>query len=305
MDKESDVVFNNQNFEHAGGHATSLGRESSGSFAPLIYNQGRHHELLEAVAAADYQATANILNSTTNHAALLNLTDPTFKQTVLYKVVTLPNPSSALEFARLCITKGALIIIKDVHGQSPLFYVCKEGRTDLLYLFLENKADINETDNFRQTPLFYAARDGKYEMVRTMIENKVNVNHKDMAEQTALFYAARDNRLPTVKLLVENGAEVNVADNKKQTALFFVKKNGHREIEDYLISQGAVNTKDGTLKQSDIRKNIKQVHSELTSPQDQERRQHLRKQRCQGAQVDRRLQKEIQTDGPLRAQDRL
>lgn len=286
MDKESDVVFNNQNFDLAGGHAPSYGREGSGSFAPLAYNQGRHHDLLEAVAAADYQTTANILNSTTNHAAFLNLTDPTYKQTVLYKVVTMPSASAALEFARLCISKGALIIIKDVHGQSPLFYVCKEGRIDLLYLFLENKADINETDNFRQTPLFYASRDGKSEMVKTMIENKANVNHKDMAEQTALFYAARDNRFQTVKILIENGADVNMADNKKQTALFFVKKNGHREIEDYLILAGAINTKDGILRQSDMRKTVKQAQSKLTSPQNEEHCQHFRKQRGQGAQVD-------------------
>jgi hypothetical protein len=143
---------------------------------------------------------------------------------------------------------------KDIHGQSPLFYISKEGKIELLSLFLDNGADINETDNFRQTPLFYAARDGKTDMVRTLLLNRANPNHRDKIDQTPLFYAARDNRIDACRVLLEFGGDVNAADYKKQTALFFARKNGNKDVDEFLVASGAINTKDGILRHSDLKK---------------------------------------------------
>lgn len=301
MDKASDVVFNNQAVDGPSGAPAMVHTPSSGQ-QPLQYNQGRHHELLEAMARSDYQQAVQTLNSVTNPDQLLNLMEPTFRQSIVYKSVVMPDAAAAMEFTRLFIAKGAIILGKDLHGQSPLFYICKEGRIDLLHLFLENKADINETDNFRQTPIFYAARDGKVEMVRAMIANKANPNHRDRAEQTALFYAARDGRIETVKALVEGGANVNIADGKRQTALSFARKQNHQEVDEYLVAAGAINTKDGTLKQGDLRKSTKL--SGLNSSQDEERRQRVRRERAKGAKVERQLQKEAEA-GAVGAKDGL
>lgn len=263
MDKPSDVVFNNQAVE-----GTPAVQTPPGNYNLLQWGQGHHQDLLDAMARVDYPAAVQILNSVPHPDQLLNLMEPTFRQSIVYKSVQMPDPAMALEFTRLFIAKGAIILGKDLHGQSPLFYICKEGRSDLLHLFLENKADINETDHFRQTPLFYASRDGKTEMVRTMLNSKANPNHRDRAEQTALFYAARDNRLEAAKALVEGGANVNIADAKRQTALSFARKNQHVQMDEFLLSAGAVNTKDGTLKQTDLRKSTKM--SLLSSSEDEE-----------------------------------
>lgn len=282
MDKASNVVFNNQAVEGGVGQP-ALTHTHSGAHAAPTYGQGRHQELLEAISTENYQQALNVLNSVPNPEQILNLMDNIFRQSAIYKVVLMPDPAKALEFARLFIAKGAIVLGKDIHGQSPLFYICKEGRIELLKLLLENKADINETDNFRQTPIFYAARDGKTDMVRTMLEHKANPNHKDKAEQTALFYAARDNRLETVKALVEGGANINVADGKKQTALYFARKMGNQAIDDYLVAEGAVNTKDGILRQVDMRK--KPINGAFKSSQGQERGEHLGNQPPEGAPV--------------------
>lgn len=262
MDKPTDVVFNNQAVDGPAPLPKTTQTDPAGQ-QPLQYNQGPHAALLEAITKDNYDKAVEILNSVPHPDQLLNLTEATYKQSAIYKATMMTNLESSLAFTRLFIAKGAVVLGKDVHGQSPLFYICKDGRVDLLNLYLENKADINETDNFRQTPLFYASRDGKDDIVRLMIANQVNVNHKDRAEQTALFYASRDNRLEAVRALIEGGANVNMADGKKQTALFFARKNGHEDIVEFLISNGAINTKDGILRQSDLRKTIKQ--SELTS----------------------------------------
>lgn len=299
MDKASDVVFNNQAGDGSSGAPALVQTPSSGQ-QTLQYNQGPHHELLEAIIKSDYQQAVQILNSVPHPDQLLNLMDPTFRQSIIYKSVVMPDPAAALEFTRLFIAKGAIILGKDLHGQSPLFYICKEGRVDLLHLFLENKADINETDNFRQTPIFYASRDGKLEMVRAMLANKANPNHRDRAEQTALFYAARDGRIDTVKALVEGGANVNIADGKRQTALSFARKQNHHEVDEYLVAAGAINTKDGTLKQGDLRKSTKL--SELISSEDEECGERVGGKRPEGTEVQRQLQKEAEA-GALRTQD--
>lgn len=276
MDKESQVIFNNQADQpHPHGH---------GSAASLAFNQGKHLELMEAIKKEDLQSATEILASVPNPEQLLNLADQSsYHQSAIYKAVLIQNEAVALDFCKLFISKKANVVGKDAFNQSPLFYVCKEGRVSILALFLENKADINETDQFRQTPLFYASRDGKTDMVRYMIEKRANVNHRDKAEQTPLFYAARDNRLETCKVLVESGAEVNAVDTKKQTALFYAKKHGNKDIEDYLISAHAINTKDGIMRNADLRRQPKP--RELTSRPPDHRRD-LRVELAAGLEVD-------------------
>ena len=145
-------------------------------------------------------------------------------------------------------------MLRDIHGQSPLFYICRDGNIELLNLFCSKGADINERDSFNQSPLFYACRDGQATCIREMIKLDANVNQKDKVNNTALFYAAREGKTEVCEILLDHGADVNIVDLKKQTALYFAKKNGHSDTINLLINRGAYNTKDGKLKTSDINK---------------------------------------------------
>lgn len=145
-------------------------------------------------------------------------------------------------------------MLRDIHGQSPLFYICRDGNIELLNLFCSKGADLNERDSFNQSPIFYASRDGQKECIKRMIELDANVNQKDKVNETALFYAAREGKSDVCEVLLAHGAEINIVDHKKQTALYFAKKNGHTDTISLLISRGAYNTKDGKLKASDVAK---------------------------------------------------
>lgn len=260
MNKDSQVIFNNQSVDNHPHSSTNTNAPSLNYPPPQMYvfNQGKHLELMEATKAQDLAKAIEILNSVPNPELLVNLVDSgQFHQSIMYKVVQLPDEAVALQFCELFVSKGAKILFKDAYNQSPMFYLCKEGRVSLFNFFIEHGADINETDQFRQTPLFYAARDGKSEMVRLMLERKANPNHKDKADQTPLFYAARDNRLETCKVLIEMGADVKCADSKKQTALFYAKKQGNKEVEEFLIAAGAINTKDGIVRPLDLKRQPK------------------------------------------------
>jgi ankyrin repeat protein len=166
--------------------------------------------------------------------------------------VQLRNPGAAFDIASVLAEFGASFKVKDLHGQSPLFYVCKDGNIPLLKMAHRYQIDLNEADNFRQTPMFYAAREGHANCIREMIGCGADPNHKDKVNETALFYAARDGRYNAVAAMLDLGADPNIIDDKKQTALFFAKKNNHKDVIDLLVARGAINTKDGRLTKADL-----------------------------------------------------
>lgn len=242
MENNSEITFNNQVFNNPS------------TTQPVIWGQGAHQKLLDLIQEENEESISEFLNSVPNPELLINAIDTTFKQSAFYKAVNIQNDQKCLSIAKLLFSKGGKLNVKDIHGQSPLFYICKEGKLELLTMCLNQGVDVNETDHFRQTPLFYASRDGKTDCVKLMIANKANPNHKDKVDQTAMFYASRDNRFEVVKVLVKGGGDVNISDHKKQTALYFARKNGNKEIDEFLVANGAVNTKDGILKQADLKK---------------------------------------------------
>jgi hypothetical protein len=211
-------------------------------------------ELVSLVKDKNLQGIERLLASHPNPSDIINTRDDILKQTPMYNAGQIKEHELARQILQVLIEKGGKIQIKDIHGQSPLFYICREGNIKALQLFLNNNIDINESDNFKQSPLFYASRDGKLDCVRTMIQNGANPDHRDKVNETALFYAAREGKIEVCKVLLDNGADVNMVDLKKQTALFFAKMGNHLEVVNLLISKGALNTKDGRLTKNDLSK---------------------------------------------------
>jgi hypothetical protein len=147
-------------------------------------------------------------------------------------------------------------LYKDNYQQTAFFHVAREGKPNLIQLYHDSGANMNEQDNFKQSPLFYASRDGRTDAVAKMCELGSDPNILDQVNENALFYAAREGKFETCKLLIDSGVMVNQVDNKRQTALFFAKKRSHTNVIDLLIKAGAINTKDGRLSKTDQSKQV-------------------------------------------------
>lgn len=141
---------------------------------------------------------------------------------------------------------GADVLHKDNYRQTPLFYIARDGKLDLMEMFIEKGANLNETDEYNQTPIFYACREGQTEIVKFMHERGVNIHHLDRNSENCLFYSAREGRADICKFLIEKGINVNQVDNNNQTAMSFARKKGHQMIIDLLASAGAVSHKNGS-----------------------------------------------------------
>ncbi len=134
---------------------------------------------------------------------------------------------------------------KDNYRQTPLFYISRDGKLDLMEMFIEKGANLNENDEYNQTPIFYACREGQTEIVKFMFERGVNIHHLDRNSENCLFYAAREGRADICKFLIEKGINVNQVDNNNQTAMSFARKKAHQTIIEMLASAGATFQKNG------------------------------------------------------------
>lgn len=249
---------------------------------PIETTNDPNTDLHALIVKGEPEPVSHFLNNLPDPKTIINKRDDTLKQTAIYTAVQIKDQTKAVDIVKSLIEKGGQIKIKDVHGQSPLFYICRDGNLPLLELFLSHEVDINESDNFKQSPLFYAARENKIDFIKRMLSNGANPNHRDKVNETPLFYAAREGNIDVCRVLLEGGADVNILDNKRQTALFFAKKSKNADLADFLISKGAINTKDGKITRNDLLRqkeigNIDNLADKLLSIQNATKRNKKKK----------------------------
>jgi ankyrin repeat protein len=138
--------------------------------------------------------------------------------------------------------QGLPLNFKGVFPRNVLHNACKYKNLEMVKLFLEKGADVNDKDNDGWTPLHYACESGHFEIVKYLISLDVDVNAKDDEGWTPLHWA---RNIETAKLLIEKGAKVNVKDNDGRSPLHIACEYGYTEIAKLLIEKGAnVNVED-------------------------------------------------------------
>lgn len=103
------------------------------------------------------------------------------------------------------------------------------------YLIEEAKCDVNLEDTLNQTCLFYVSRDGRTDLVKLLLRHGAKANHSDSYGQTPLFYAAREGHYQIMQALIEAGGDPDFIDNEGQTPVFYAVRMGKVESMEYLI----------------------------------------------------------------------
>jgi ankyrin repeat protein len=135
---------------------------------------------------------------------------------------------------------GAKANYVDSLGQTPLFYVCRDGRIKLAQLLVQHGCDVNHLDTYGQTPFFYGVSQGHIELVHFLLEKGADHDHVDNNLQTPAFYAIKESQEANLKLLIERGVKIHQKDKKGVSLIMQAKKNTKKpQFIDILVKAGA------------------------------------------------------------------
>lgn len=110
---------------------------------------------------------------------------------------------------------------------------------DAVQRFLENKADVNATDDFGNTPLHEAVKIDSKEIVLLLIRYGAKVNATNNYGDTPLHEAAKEGSEDIISILIDQGAGVNATNRYGKTPLHKAARTGSEESIFKLIDQGA------------------------------------------------------------------
>jgi len=140
--------------------------------------------------------------------------------------------------------KNEINVRNQYNGKTPLHESILSSKPNCAKLLIEKGAEVNAKDTDGWTPLICASRDGHIEVAKLLIEKEAEVNAKDTDGWTPLILALRFGHFEVAKLLIENRAEVNAKSTYGSTPLICASSDGHIEVAKLLIEKGAeVNAK--------------------------------------------------------------
>ena len=143
-----------------------------------------------------------------------------------------------IEIAKLLLENKAKI--KDellIAIKSPIV----ESRINMMKLLIDNKANINYTDENGFTPLNIAIESGDMELTKFLITNGANVNSLMQDGVSLIGYAIAQNNMDLLQILIENGANVNNTngDSWAKTPLQTASRLGLDNVVRILLTRNA------------------------------------------------------------------
>ncbi|WP_338406603.1 ankyrin repeat domain-containing protein [Wolbachia endosymbiont (group A) of Longitarsus flavicornis] len=139
----------------------------------------------------------------------------------------------------------SLINEKDKFGYTPLQYAAKNGKWDIVNLFLDKTAERNPDDvankdrfSISWTTVHYAVYNGDLNLLNDIFQflsdKETIINTKDSSDWTPLHYAVYYNALDVVKFLVNKGADINAKDKDSKRPLDLAAQENDTSVAEFL-----------------------------------------------------------------------
>jgi len=118
-----------------------------------------------------------------------------------------------------------LIDAKNKNGDTALVIASKNGNLEVVrWLISYMKNDKVFKTQEGGIALIAAAKNGHFDVVEELLNQKININSTDDSNRTALHYATENQHLRVVKLLIKKGAKMMTKDKYDKTALDIVNE---------------------------------------------------------------------------------
>jgi len=141
---------------------------------------------------------------------------------------------------KLFVENGARIDDKNFYNLTPLHCAIRSGYINSTQFLIDQGASINTRGgNHYETSLLMAIKLGYIKIIELLLDNHVDINEKVSLGETALHYAVYYNRTNVVrKLLTYPDIQINIQNNKGETPLDIAIKNGLMDIAHTLFNNG-------------------------------------------------------------------
>ena len=105
-------------------------------------------------------------------------------------------------------------------SETPLHYLSKKNKKELVELFLRYGADIDREIYKGKTPIFCAVISKSFDVVKCLIKNGCSLTITDKEGKGLLHHSARKDFVQAAELFISKGMDVNQRDKKGRTPLF-------------------------------------------------------------------------------------
>lgn len=160
-----------------------------------------------------------------------------------FSMVRLVISNGTPEILNLFIENKAKINQVDSSGGTPLIYSIIYNNENAFKILVRSGADPNLTDLDKNPPINYAIYYQLPNIVEMLLSNGADVNAVDSEGQNALHILSMEDeyseaQLDMAKTLLNYGIDINAETKSKQTALMLAIANGNSEIARFLIENG-------------------------------------------------------------------
>jgi ankyrin repeat protein len=149
-----------------------------------------------------------------------------------------PENIRAVEFL---LTKGVSINAKNKFLSTALHVACacKNVTLLMLTLLIEHGAEVNSRDKSGDSPVYFLARNGLHDCAKLLISKGANVNFRASDGSSLLYCATRDHQLAWVQYLIENGADTNFVKSGGYTLLIQAVLQNSADLVRFLLVNGS------------------------------------------------------------------
>jgi len=181
---------------------------------------------------ASYHGKLEIARVLLNHDANANA-ENNWGKTPLHLVLEGNHGSESqdsLALARLLLTRGADVNVRDKDHTTPLTFAAFHGKLEMVRVFLDHGANANEKNDWGQTPLHIVCNHSSEDvpdLALLLLKHGADVDAQDGCHNTPLHLASYNGRLEMVWVLLDHSANVNAEDDRGQTPLHLVSGMNH------------------------------------------------------------------------------
>jgi ankyrin repeat protein len=139
------------------------------------------------------------------------------------------------------VDQGALIQISGLVGDTPLHFACRNGREDIARYLVSAGADPSAPNNKGETPVDKALLSdnvGLADVMRQLVAANA-IPEASLASITSLHRACALGNVDRVKALLDEGMEVDALNESHNTGLYYAVRTSNLAMCEFLASQGA------------------------------------------------------------------